>query len=115
LEKFQEIAMDTKQIAAKLNELKAELEARVQRTHKHTYQKDEPVSAKFDEQVVETENDGLVMALEAEGKEELALIDKALQRIEEGSYGQCQRCGEEIDEARLQAVPYAALCIDCAN
>jgi len=40
--------MDTKQIAAKLNELKAELEARVQRTHKHTYQKDETVSAKFD-------------------------------------------------------------------
>ena len=107
--------MDTKQIAAKLNELKAELEARVQRTHKHTYQKDEPVSAKFDEQVVETENDGLVMALEGECKEELALIDKALQRIEEGSYGQCQRCGEEIDEARLQAVPYAAHCIDCAN
>lgn len=107
--------MDTKQIATRLNELKAELEARVQRTHKHTYQKDQPVSAKFDEQVVETENDSLVMALEAEGKEELALIDKALHRIEAGTYGQCQRCGEAIDEARLQALPYAAYCIDCAD
>ena len=107
--------MDTKQIEVKLNELKAEIEGRVERTHKHTYQKDEPVSAKFDEQVVETENDSLVMALEAEGKEELALIDKALKRIAEGGYGLCQECGEEISEARLEAVPYAAYCIDCAS
>jgi DnaK suppressor protein len=37
----------------------------------------------------------------------VADIDQALQRIEEGTYGLCERCGKEIDERRLEAVPTA--------
>ncbi len=40
-------------------------------------------------------------------------IDKALQKIEEGSYGICEACGEEIEEKRLLARPEATLCIRC--
>lgn len=107
--------MNIKQIEIELNELKNGLESRLSRTHKHIYQKDEPVSANFNEQVKETENDSLVMALEAEGIEEIAQIDRALQRIQEGSYGQCIGCGEDIDEQRLSAIPYAEKCIGCAS
>jgi DnaK suppressor protein len=39
-------------------------------------------------------------------------IDAALRRIEEGTFGTCLVCGRPIDEERLEAVPYATLCID---
>lgn len=107
--------MDINQIKAELEELKLELQSRVSRTHKHIYLKDEPVSPNFNEQVKETENDGLVMALESEGLEEIAQIEQALKRIEAGVYGQCQHCGSQIDEARLQAVPATDSCIECAK
>lgn len=42
----------------------------------------------------------------------LAEIDAALGRIDEGTYGICAACGRPIDAERLQAVPYATLCID---
>lgn len=42
----------------------------------------------------------------------LAEIDAALERIDDGTYGTCVVCGRPIDEERLQAVPYATLCID---
>lgn len=107
--------MNIDQIKSSLIELKQELESRISRTHKHIYQKDEPVSANFNEQVKQMENDELVRALESEGLEEIAQIDKALKRIEDGGYGQCQECGEKIDEARLEALPYAEFCINCAS
>ncbi|NOZ62568.1 MAG: TraR/DksA family transcriptional regulator [Calditrichaeota bacterium] len=43
----------------------------------------------------------------------LQQIDDAVARIEEGSYGECVICGAEIHPKRLEAVPYARLCISC--
>src|SRR3712207_2709723 len=43
----------------------------------------------------------------------LSAIERALERIEAGTYGTCQRCGRQISEERLEALPYAELCIDC--
>ena len=40
-------------------------------------------------------------------------IREALERIEQGTYGICEECGEEISEQRLQARPVTTLCIDC--
>lgn len=42
-----------------------------------------------------------------------ALIDEALRKIEEGTYGICEICGEAIKKSRLQAIPYAQYCIRC--
>jgi DnaK suppressor protein len=42
-------------------------------------------------------------------------IEKSLKKIEQGSYGQCQGCGEEIGMERLRARPVASLCIDCKH
>lgn len=44
---------------------------------------------------------------------ELAMIEKALERIREGEYGKCEGCGTRIPVARLKALPYATLCIEC--
>ena len=43
----------------------------------------------------------------------LAKIDAAIEKIQEGEYGQCESCGEEIGLKRLEARPVAELCIDC--
>jgi DnaK suppressor protein len=43
----------------------------------------------------------------------LAQVEAALLRFEQGIYGVCVRCGEPIDPARLKALPYASLCMDC--
>jgi DnaK suppressor protein len=50
--------------------------------------------------------------LEDNAEAVLAAIDRALERIEKGTYGTCQRCGRAIPEERLEALPYAELCID---
>jgi len=46
-------------------------------------------------------------------EEILAQIDAALGRIEQGTYGICTNCGREIAPERLEAYPWASLCIDC--
>ena len=44
----------------------------------------------------------------------IADIDRALAKLDAGSYGLCDMCGGEIAEARLEALPASSLCIDCA-
>lgn len=44
---------------------------------------------------------------------ELQQIDRAIQMIRDGRYGDCEICGERIPVARLKALPYATVCIDC--
>jgi DnaK suppressor protein len=50
--------------------------------------------------------------LEENADKVLGAIDAALARIEDGTYGTCEVCGKPIAEERLEAVPYATLCID---
>jgi RNA polymerase-binding protein DksA len=50
--------------------------------------------------------------LEEGAQQTLAQIDQALARLDEGSYGACERCGKAIGEERLRARPWASLCID---
>lgn len=45
----------------------------------------------------------------------LSDIEFALQRLKEGTYGICESCGGEISERRLQALPWAQLCLECAE
>lgn len=45
----------------------------------------------------------------------LQAIETALEKIEDGVYGQCEDCGGQISKARLTAIPHAALCIKCAQ
>ncbi len=40
-------------------------------------------------------------------------IDRALEKLDEGTYGVCDNCGKQIAEGRLEVEPYATLCVDC--
>lgn len=58
-----------------------------------------------------TEVLGLVESL----KRQLNSVDKALVKIDDGTYGSCDNCGQPIPPARLEARPASILCIDCKN
>ncbi|MBK8373562.1 MAG: TraR/DksA C4-type zinc finger protein [Sphingomonadales bacterium] len=96
------------ELAARLEEL----EARVARIEADLAA---PHSADSEEQATEREQDDALEGQDALLSHEIAMISAALKRIDEGSYGDCARCGEEIGEKRLAAMPEAALCIDCAR
>jgi RNA polymerase-binding protein DksA len=54
-------------------------------------------------------------SLGANSEQHLAEIDAALKRIDDGTYGTCTKCGKQIGAERLEAMPWAALCIDDAR
>lgn len=71
-------------------------------------------SQDFAEQATETENDGVLDEIHHEAKIELAIVKEALQRIKDGTYGNCATCDEPINPDRLSALPYTTKCIECA-
>lgn len=75
----------------------------------------EPADPDFAEQATEAEADEVLEGLESSALLEIAQINAALSRIEEGSYGECATCGEPVGEKRLEIIPHAAQCIKCAS
>jgi DnaK suppressor protein len=79
----------------------------------------EPGDVQFDEEGGEggTSNVDreLDLVLSAQARAAAAEIDRALAKIESGTYGVCEQCGEHIPDARLQALPQAALCVACKS
>lgn len=53
------------------------------------------------------------LTLEKRLRDQLADVEHALQKFEDGSYGLCDNCGKKIAPARLEALPQASLCLDC--
>ncbi|MEJ7765760.1 MAG: TraR/DksA C4-type zinc finger protein [Acidimicrobiales bacterium] len=79
----------------------------------------EPGDTQFDEEsgegssaAVDRERD---LALSAQAWAEVVEIDVALDKIDEGSYGTCDKCGQPIPKARLEVIPWAALCVTCKS
>jgi DnaK suppressor protein len=63
-------------------------------------------------QVFEQQRD---LALRERSRVELGRVDAALRAIDAGTYGTCPTCGNPIDPERLEAIPWAPTCIDCAR
>ena len=55
----------------------------------------------------------MIEAIGSQDLKRLKLIDSALTRIQQGKYGLCMKCGKKIPKDRLEAIPYALMCIDC--
>ncbi len=79
----------------------------------------EPGDTQFDDEsgegstaAVDRERD---LALSAQARAEVVEIDVALDKIDEGRYGVCDRCGKNIPKARLEVIPWAALCVTCKS
>ena len=67
----------------------------------------------FEEQSLDAEEQGVGFSLLELTSRTLRAIETALQRLEAGEFGTCPDCGRRISNARLQALPFAALCLAC--
>ncbi|OGY30103.1 MAG: hypothetical protein A3F35_03270 [Candidatus Woykebacteria bacterium RIFCSPHIGHO2_12_FULL_45_10] len=81
------------------------------------YKKEDPflserrgLSTSADDDISETEGHDRITATRGALKKDLALVEAALKRLEEGKYGVCSLCGNKIEEARLEVLPTATLC-----
>ncbi|MFO8127760.1 TraR/DksA family transcriptional regulator [Yoonia sp.] len=75
---------------------------------------EQPLPADLEDQAIDLEDDEVLQRLGRAHNRELRLLNDALTRIANGTYGICAKCGEDISQARLDAVPYAVICRDCA-
>jgi RNA polymerase-binding protein DksA len=57
----------------------------------------------------------LSLSLLERENEVLSQVNEALERMDEGTYGQCENCDRDIGRERLQAIPYARFCVECAS
>lgn len=106
----------------RLTEERAELEVQlttIEETSFATSQSDMSGEVSFDEEnadagtfTFERERD---LSIENNVRDLMAKIDRALTRMDEGTYGACARCGKPIEKARLKALPYVDLCIKDAQ
>lgn len=104
---MRDIAPYRQALMARLAELDSQLhhvESELDATH----------SKDWEDSATEREGDEVLERLGEGSEAEIARIRAALQRMRDGSYGICVRCGEEISEARLATLPETPLCRNCA-
>jgi DnaK suppressor protein len=107
---------------ARLQGEREQLQAQLQQIEEQSFattQSDISGEVSFDEEnadagtfTFERERD---LSIENNVRDLLGKIDRALARIEDGTYGLCSRCGKPIEKARLKALPYVDLCIKDAQ
>jgi DnaK suppressor protein len=97
-------------VRAKLLEERERLLAEVSETIRAPGQMTYGSQAAAASQVFDQQRD---LALRDRAEHHLALVDAAIARLDAGTYGACQRCSKPIAAERLEALPWAAYCIDC--
>lgn len=103
---------DFSQQKTRLEKRLAELD---QRIHKIEDRLDDPVDKDWDDSAIERQDDEVLEDLGLAGLKEIEAIRAALARIDDGNYGICMKCGNDISSERLEAVPFAALCRTCVK
>jgi len=75
------------------------------------------ISIPTDKEELGSDNADQELTLTLLGSDEdiLDQVEAAIHRIEDGDYGRCEKCGEQIPKSRLDAIPYAADCVQCAS
>jgi len=97
---------ERKRLTEQLNQLEASVRPTEERREGSPF-------GKREEEAAETLELEKRLALEKRIKEQLARVEHALHKFEEGTYGLCEGCGQPIDPARLEALPQARRCMSC--
>lgn len=99
--------------------IKTELEARlaqlIERVSRIEGDLRKPGDRDWAERAIELENEEVLERLDEAETREANEIRAALAKIAAGTYGVCDHCGETIDGKRLDAIPFAARCVGCAD
>ncbi len=103
--------MDAETAKAILLKRRAELDEEL---HEIEDSLDDPPSKDWEDRAAERQGDEVLEAKGNADLTELRRIDAALARIEDGSYGDCVKCGTAISDARLALLPDTPLCKNCA-
>lgn len=110
--------VNTDEIRAKLETLREEMRAQL------IDRRANPDDDSMDESELETQFADAAQASAERDKDlrviekvrdQLANVERALQRLDEGNYGSCEDCGESIPEERLEALPYVTRCVSCSQ
>ncbi len=110
-----------KEIAARLEDERARLQAEVDQIAREGHEALSDASGENNyrdhmaDQGTATFSRELDMTLEENVREALTAVNNAIERIETGEYGTCERCGKAISVDRLEAMPTATLCISCKS
>ena len=102
--------MDAEQLTETLTSKLSTLEGRLNHIKRDITK---PHSNDSGEQAQERENDEVLDAIGNETSATIRLVKSALLRLQDGSYGICTRCSENISEARLSILPETTTCIGC--
>ncbi len=97
-----------KQLKARL----AELEGRLDNVEEELEARPDP---DWDDNATAHEQDEVLEDLGVLGQHEIRAIKAALDRVKNGTYGKCVKCGDEISKARLDLIPYTPFCKHCAR
>lgn len=103
--------MDIIHFETLINDRITELSDHLQRVKKDL---DQPLPADLNDQAIDLEDDEVLERIGRAHQQEIRLLNAALTRIENGTYGVCQTCGDPISQDRLEAVLYAPICKECA-
>lgn len=104
----------------KLEQFKSRLEERQQMLHRNVSrnqqdgrQADEDSAQDIADRAASSYNKEFLFHQSTSERQTLQMVEGALERIREGTFGQCISCGKEINPKRLEAVPWTRHCIEC--
>src|SRR3982751_2196887 len=93
----------------------AQLRDRIERVRDDLRRATNPLPRNTRDAAIVIENDEVLQALEETARRELHQIEHALEQIAVGTFAHCEACGAEIESERLEVVPYATRCRQCAR
>src|SRR5436190_7181185 len=111
-------SMDKRRVRAfrdKLLDRRVGLVGQVQEAELYSRERDSEATQDPADMAANAYTKELLVSMSDNDRKLLNLVDEALERIEEGEYGKCAHCGNPLPEKRLDAVPWARLCISCQD
>ena len=109
------MSIDFDNAKQKLLQLKEEYETRISKIEDDIQNPKDDLNKDWEDQAVAIRQNDTRQLLAAEARQGIIYINDALSHIENGTYGECEVCGNQIPEQRLAAVPYATLCMEHAK
>ena len=109
------MSIDLNTAKQELLKLKEEYETRIDKIKDHIQNPQDDLNEHWEDQAIAYRQNDMRTNLMGEARQSLMYVENALNRIENGTYGECEVCGEHIEAQRLQALPYATLCMKHAE
>jgi DnaK suppressor protein len=104
----QELIAERERLIREIEELDADLSESLEDSSEES-----PYDQHLAETAAVTLDREIDLTLEENARARIAQIDRALSKLDNGSYGRCDKCGKDIGEDRLKIAPFATLCIEC--